>query len=267
MEKQVIEIPVDQIDTPTNIRTVFEEAPLIALGQNMEAVGQLMPIIVSLIAATGRFLCIDGGRRVRGACLVGRKTLLAWVLDHVPTALELHLIQMCIAVHNVAVSAMEKSDKLMKIKTETGYSISRLAEELNMPQPQVSKLLKYQDACLELQAELRTGGIDQDKAYTICQEPDHVKQRELLKEAGSLTRIQLRQKTRGKGQPVDLKSAIARFPLSSGLMVSVQGRKVNLAGAIEAMLEAVKELKKGQAEHWDITTAMRVMRDRCKAHS
>ena len=40
---------------------------------------------------------------------------------------------------------------------------------------------------------------------------------------------------------------------------------MNLAGAIDAMLEAVKELKKGQAERWDITTAMRVLRDKAKS--
>ena len=40
---------------------------------------------------------------------------------------------------------------------------------------------------------------------------------------------------------------------------------MTLSAVIDAMLEAVKELKKGQAEHWDVTTAMRVMRDRAKA--
>ena len=153
---------------------------------------------------------------------------------------------------------------MARFRAENNWSISELAEKLSMSQPAVTKALKYREGCEELRAALHAGLIDQDKAYTICQEPDHDKQRELLKRANDLTREQLRQKARSNGQVVDLKASVARFPLPGGVMVSVQGRKMNLGGAIEAMLDVVKELKKGQADHWDITTAMRVLRHRAQ---
>jgi hypothetical protein len=47
--------------------------------------------------------------------------------------------------------------------------------------------------------------------------------------------------------------------------VTVQGRDVTLSIAIDAMLEVAKELKKGQGQGLDISTAQRVMRDKAKA--
>jgi ParB/RepB/Spo0J family partition protein len=260
------EIPVVDIEPRADQpRTDFDPASLLDLGNNMLALGQILPILVFWLQSAKRYVLVDGERRWRAAKLVGIKNLIAIVLEHEPTPSELHQIQMCIEAHRVGLSAMEKSDFLFKMKQENSWSITELAEKLTMKQPLVTKLLKFQDGCSELREALRTGSVDQDKAYTICLEPDHVKQRELLKESSSLTREQLRQKARSDGEPADVKAAVARFPLSCGVMVSVQGRKMNLTGAIDAMLEAVKELKKGQAEHWDITTAMRVMRDKAKS--
>lgn len=260
------QIPVDEIEPrPDQPRKTFDPAALMDLGNNLLKFGQLLPLIVYWLQSAKRYVLVDGERRWRAAKLVGIKQLIAIVLEREPTASELHQMQMCIEAHRVGLSAMERSDFLFRMKQENNWSISELAEKINMNQPLVTKSLKFQDGCPELREALHAGTLDQDKAYTICQEPDHAKQRELLKQASGLTREQLRQKARSDGQAADLKAAIARFPLSSGVMVSVQGRKINLSGAIDAMLEAVKELKKGQAEHWDITTAMRVMRDKAKS--
>lgn len=255
-------IAVSSLRPPAdNPRSKIDEAELSELADSLKRQGQLVPIIT-----VGNEI-VDGERRWRAAQLAGIEKLDAIVLSSRPTVTELRLLQMSIDVHRTNLTAMERSDLLAKIKQETGWSVQEMAAHTGIKQPSLSKLLKLQDGCPEVKAELSSSSLDIDKAYTICQEPDPVKQREFLNEVRGLTREQLRQKIRSNGRPVDLRAAIARFPLSSGVVVSVQGRKVNLAGAIEALLEAVKELKRGQAEHWDITTAMRVLRDRCKAHS
>lgn len=260
------ELPVEQIETrPGQPRTEFEPGALLELGQNLLAFGQLLPLIVFWAAEVGRFILIDGERRWRAAKLVGIKTLLAIVLEQEPSDALLHQLQMCIEAHRVGLSAIEKAKHLLRIRQENNWSISELAEKLNMKQPYVSKLLKFNDGCPELLAALQAGSIDQDKAYTICQESDHEKQRELMKQAGDLSREQLRQKARSKGQSVALKTAVARFALPRGVLVTVQGPKMDLSGAIDAMLETLRVLKKGQADSWDIVTAARVMRDRAKS--
>jgi ParB/RepB/Spo0J family partition protein len=240
-------------------RKDFDEAGLLALGQSVKEYGQQIPLIVH-----GKTI-LDGERRWRAAQLAGIDELDVIVLSTRPTATELRLLQMSIDAHRASLSPIERSDFLARIKQENNWSVQELAERLSMKQPLVTKLLKFRDGCEELRAALHAVQIDQDKAYTICLEPDHSKQRELLRQAGDFTREQLRQKTRNGDRPVELKAAVARFALPTGMCITVQGKKVTLAGAIEAMLEAVKELKKGQAEHWDITTAIRVMRDRAKS--
>jgi hypothetical protein len=84
-------------------------------------------------------------------------------------------------------------------------------------------------------------------------------------EVNGLTREQLRQRTRGSGKTVEVKTTVARFMLPDGAVVTVHGRRLNVSGAIDALTETIKELRKGQAERWDITTAMRVMRDKAKS--
>jgi ParB/RepB/Spo0J family partition protein len=249
---------------PLNPRKCFPEEQLLELGANIKALGQLVPVIAFRPAAAKRYTLIDGEKRWLACQLQGIETLDAVIWERRPTPSEVAITQWSIDAHRSNLTPMERSDLFARIKQESNLSVSDMAERLNIKQPLASKMLSFQNGCKELRDALDAGAIDQDKAYTICQEPSHEKQRELLKHASDLTREQLRQKARGGAQPVELKASIARFPLPTGVLITVQGRKMSLAGAINAMLEAVKELKKGQSEHWDITTAMRVMRDRAK---
>ena len=244
---------------PEQPRKSFDEACLLALAENMKQHGQLIPLIVY------DGIILDGARRWRAASLVsGLATLDALVLETRPSAAELRLVQISLDDHRSNLTAIERSDFLVKIKQENNWSISELVEKLNMKQPLVSKLLKFNEGCPELREALHSG-LDQDKAYAICLEPDHAKQRELLKHVRDLNREQLRQKARSGGKPVELKTALARFPLPSGTVVSVQGRKLALGDVILAITEALRELKRGQAEHFDVATMMSVMRDRSRA--
>src|SRR3989304_605543 len=80
-------------------RKRFDEAELLALGQNMLAHGQLLPAIVYWCAALAVYILLDGERRWRAAQLVGMKTLAAIELTEKPTAAALHVLQMSIEAH------------------------------------------------------------------------------------------------------------------------------------------------------------------------
>jgi ParB family transcriptional regulator, chromosome partitioning protein len=266
MAEQSMKLFVDQIDSrPDQPRQIFNEDGLLDLGKNLLAAGQLAPIIVFFLASVGRYILVDGERRWRAAKLVGIKTLLAWVLDHEPTALELHRIQTCIAVHIVGLSPMEKSDQLAKVKQENNWSIGELAENLNMSQPQVTKLLTLQNSCPDLRDVLQAQKIDTDKAYVIASKPDHNVQRELLAKVNDLNREQFRRTAKSGGQPVELRTSIARFALVGDVMVTVQRPRMALSGAIQALSETLRQLKAADAQGLDVVTVSRVMRDRAKA--
>lgn len=246
---------------PGNLRTKNSEAEMLALAESVKKHGLHVPLIVH------DNQIIDGHRRYFAMLMCNPPIEFAEVieLDSRPTETELRVLQLTLDVHRASLTSMERSDALARIMRENNWSISELAEKLNMKQPLVTKLLKFQDGCSEVRAALQAGSIDQDKAYTICQEPNPDKQRGLLKQAGDLSREQLRQKARSKGEPVALKTAVARFALPKGVMVTVQGPRMDLSGAIGAILETLRVLKKGQADSWDIVTAARVMRDRAKS--
>lgn len=255
------------IDQP---RKQFDEQELLSLGQNMLAHGQQVPVIVYCpeIAPGDRFAkryrLLDGERRWRGAQLAGMAELDAIVLAEKPSQTSLHILQMSLEAHKQGLTAMERSNLLQRIRAENNWQVSELAEKLHMRQPLVSKLLAYQKLDPAIQTMLHTGELDMDKAFTISKEPDLSKQMELLMVASTLSREQLRHKAR-RVAASEVKLAMARFPLAAGLSVTVQGREVTLAGAIEAVLETAKELKKAQMQGLDISTTQRVMRDKAKA--
>jgi ParB/RepB/Spo0J family partition protein len=214
-----------------------------------------------------RYILVDGERRWQAAPFAGIKELDAVVLPRRPSPTELRVLQMSLDVHRTSLSAMERSDFLARIKAENNWSISELAEKLSMKQPLVTKLLKFQPACDELQAALRAGTVDQDKGYTIAQIPDHDKQRQLLNRAADLSREQIRQLARSDFPAVELKASVVRLPLPGGVLVTVRGRKMTLDDVLNAMRLTIKQLKKGQADGLDITTVSKVFADRASAGS
>jgi ParB/RepB/Spo0J family partition protein len=253
-------------------RTQFDEQELLALGQNMLAHGQQVPVIVYTQEVApgernGKTYCLlDGERRWRAAQLTNITVLEAIVLAERPTKTALHILQMSLEAHKTGLSAMERSHLLHRIRSENNFQITELAEKLNMRQPLVSKLLAYQKLDASVQAMLHSGNLDMEKAFTISQETDPAKQKALATAAAGLSREQLRQRAKGDGAGT-VKTNVARFALNSGLCVTVQARQLTLSSAIAAMREAVKKLTKSQAQGLDISTAQRVMRDRAKSRS
>ena|ERR1700722_371330 len=209
-----------------------------------------------------KYHVIDGECRVRAGKIAGQKTLPCVIFDHWPSPQELLEIRLGIDINRSSHKPMERAKSLLDYIELTGLTLMEACKKAGISQPFGSKLISLHKLAPDLQRKANDGW-DLESAYLVSQEPNHDRQRELAAQSG-LTRDQLRQKVRSGGQPVDLKTSVARFPLPGGVMVSVQGRKMNLSGAIEAMLDVVKELKKGQADHWDITTAMRVLRHRAQ---
>jgi ParB/RepB/Spo0J family partition protein len=214
---------------------------------------------------TTRYMLVDGGRRWRAAKATGIKKLKAIVLKVRPSVIELLKIRAGLEFHHRPLTWGERIDLACRLQDATGCTINDVASTLQISQPLATKLCKVRNVAPEVRKALDAEVIDIEKAYIISGEPDLAKQVELLKHADGTTREQLRQKARSGGQPLDIKAAVARFPLPKGVMVTVQGAKMNLAGAIDAMVETMKELRKFQSQQFDITTAMRAMRDKAKA--
>lgn len=246
---------------PRQPRKEFKAGKLSGLSESMKAIGQQVPVIV--VADGDKFILVDGECRWRAAQLAGIAALDAIVLAAVPSAAELMVLQASLDAHRSDLSPVERSDFLALIRAETGWSVTELAKRISQPQATVSKLLALQKLSPEIRAKVQTGELDGEKAYLISQEPDASKQLDLLKVAASMTRDQFRQKAKAP-VPDKVRTSLARFPLSAGLTVTVQGQAVTLDEAITALADAIKELKRGLAQGVGIDAMQKVMRDKAK---
>lgn len=248
---------------PDQPRKAFDEGELIALAENMKAHGQQVPVIVY---GSDPYMLLDGERRLRAKMLGGSKEIDALVLAEKPSVSALHVLQMSLEAHKVGLTAMERSNLLRRMQEENGWGVAELTANLHMRQPTVSKLLALQRLDADVQAMVQNGEVDIERAYVVSQEEPE-KQKELLK--AGLSREELRQRVRNGGagggkRSEEKRIRTARFAVAKGLTVSVQGEELDLSRAIEVLMEAVRELKKGQSQGLTIESQIRVMRDRAR---
>jgi len=263
-------IPVLMIaPDPLQPRKSFDESEILALGENMSAHGQHLPVIVkeALDAEKGvrRFHLIDGERRWRAAQLVGIAELGAIVLKEVPTTEKLALIRAGIDIHRSSLRAMERSDLFARLQKETGKSVTELAELLSVSQSVVSKHLALQRLEPSIKAKLDDGTLDLERAYKISQQPDAARQLQLAAVAGTLSRSELSQRAKNKTAEPEPALSNIRMAMPGGFQVSVQGREVTFDLAIELLGETVRMLKKGHAQGLSLASQIKVMRDTAKA--
>ncbi len=252
-------IAVSRIVVATvNARTTFDTAREAELGENMKEHGQHQPILVKKRGDS--YELIDGERRWRGAQITGIAELDSIILEN-PTDDEILIAQMNIDLHRVGLSPMERSNQLQRIKDKKQWSVLELSQHLHIQQPQVTKLLAYQKLHPLAQAALHEGRICTERAYILSSISDQTTQLELLGEAASLSRDQLRRKAHSD-ETVEFKAHKATFRIPSGIAVVVQGGKFGITEIIDALQQVAKELRQAQKAHLDVMTVERVMRDK-----
>jgi ParB-like chromosome segregation protein Spo0J len=212
-----------------------------------------------------RYVLLDGERRLRAAILGNLKDMDAVVLSEKPSLAELHIIQASIDAHRQHLSLMERSNLYCCIQRERGWNASEVAKGVNLSQSLVSKVLTFQKGNPDIQKLLHLGELDVERGYLICQEPDFVKQYEILKAAKTCSREELRQKVKAKTNGAEVKASVAKFMMPGGVAVTLQGAEITLSRAIEVLSETVKQLKKALGQGLDVSTVQAVFRDQAKA--
>lgn len=261
-------VPVAKLKRdPSQPRKAFNEAVITGLADSLKRLGQLVPIIVYPDA--DGFVILDGESRVRAALLAGTPAELdAVVLPARPSPEELAVARAAIDVHRTNLNAIERSDQLALIQRLTGCTVTELAAKVSVSQSTVSKLLALQKLSPEARAKVAAGNLDVEKAALVASQADPAAQAALLARAATLTRDQLRRAAKPRAtQPAPQERAShARFPLSAGLTVTVQGPAVTLDGAIDALADALKALKRGRDQGVGIDAMQKVMRDQARAN-
>lgn len=265
----LIKVRPQDCDYPSQPRSTLDPAYCRALGENMKAIGQKVPVIGYRDPKTGRFILEDGGCRAQGAILFDIPELLALDLGKPPTPLELEMAQASIDIHKQHFPLIDRARLWNSIKEKRGCTARQLAKELGVSDSLVGDYLSLLTLPPDVQEEVNSGALHLSKATLIAQqESDQQRQRELAELAKELSRSELaarmKQARRDQTQTASVKVSAMRCPLPSGTTVVVKGHELTLEDAIDALTELLKAMKKASEDGIDGSTFSRVCRDKAK---
>jgi ParB/RepB/Spo0J family partition protein len=139
-------IEVDSIGPdPDQPRKVFDEAMLDLLGESLEIRGQLQPILVRWVEERSSYVIVDGERRWRAAVRKGIKRLLCWIDSRVRGPEEIYLDQLVANCHRSDLTPIEQAESIRHVMETMKWGQRRVADELGISQPAVSKALALLD--------------------------------------------------------------------------------------------------------------------------
>lgn len=205
----------------------------------------------------------DGHRRHDAAILLGLKELPVLIFPEKPSEGTLLATQLAINGHREALNPMDEFDAFSRLAKLNSWTPSELAKGLGTDNAEVTRVLSRAKLSAPEQQLLREGKISKSAAYALTRmSPDQRKSMAQKAAAGEVTRDQLNEQARRKRKGEDVKTRRIVCPMEGGT-VSVQSETgLNLAGVIELLEELIREFRKGRTQNLDVTTAVRVLRDR-----
>jgi ParB/RepB/Spo0J family partition protein len=234
----------------------------------MKSIGQQVPVIGYTDAASGRFVLIDGGCRLEAAKLGDIPELLALDLGKKPSTQELLMAQAAIDHYRQHLKLMDRARLWQANMKERGWTARQLAKELGVSDSLVGDYVSLLKLPADVQEQVNSGALHLSKASLIAQQesnPD--RQRELAAQALSMPRHQLAAKLRQAHRDADQKKTVSakRIKIELGsATVTISGADLTLDGAIEAVLEAGKEMKRGREQGLTAKTIQKISSDRAK---
>lgn len=258
---QVLEIPVGELRTdPNQPRTNWSEADEAELLANMNAVDQLVPLIVT--AAVDGYMIVDGERRYRAAVKGQWKSLKAIVLDRKPDEAELLLLQLTVNCMRVDLSPLERAVSFQKLMAAKGLSASDLAKRLGIAKATVTRYLSHNDAPDEIKSLLSSGVISSPMAYALSRMGAD-ERADALTKLPKLNREVLERKARKKRttDPSKPKLRSVRYELPDCTLQLRTTKAMSVDGLIDALTDLLRACRKAKSQKLELQTMALVIRD------
>jgi ParB/RepB/Spo0J family partition protein len=180
------------VPSPTNPRTVFDDAKLLGLSDSIEATGVHQPILVRPLPphrvpdthrrATHEI--VSGERRWRASRLAERTTIPAMIRKLTDAqVLEIQVIE---NLQREDLTELEEAEGYRRLVESAGLDKETIGAKIGKSREYVYSRLKLIDLCIEGRDALREGKIDFSRALLIARIPDHKLQ---LKALAELTRF------------------------------------------------------------------------------
>lgn len=261
---RLLNVQMSACDIAYNPRSARDPAYCRSLGENIRTNGQKVPIIGFFKG--DRFQVADGGCRVEGMRLVGLTEALALDWGSEPTPADLLMAHASIDLHRQFLPPMDRARLFRSLLDARGYTAKQLAQDLSISDSLVGRYLLLLTLPPDLQEQVNTGNLEFGKACVLAQEPDPFRQRELAELANDMSRDALAGLGRKGRQMIIPAGKVNRVKcaLPSGVQVVVSGNGISLESGIEAMNEAMKEMKRAKELGYTAKTFAAAMKDKAK---
>lgn len=261
---QLVTLKLADIKTAPQVRKHFDEADLRRLGESIQAVGLLQPLLVRK-----DMTLLAGERRLRAMLLVGIQQAQAIITERELSEQEIRVIQLTENVHRADLTGWEKFVGVSElVKLHPDMTQKDLAEKvLHLDPASVTRILSPARCIPAAQEALKANRISISDCYALSKVSETEQERLLDMKLRGASRDQLEaagRKARSNGQTQAVKLARVRCPLSAGTVVTVSGAEMDLDGVIEALTGALEAARRANKEGLDVKTLERVMRDKAK---
>ena len=151
---------VDQIEVRRQVREHFDEEALRELAADIDANGQLQPIVVSPLNG-GRFLLDAGERRFRAIRLLGRDQIRATIRRSAgdEEACTRVLVQLAENDQRQDLTKIEVARAIVRLQKETGWSDEEVAERMHHSRSWVVQVRAVLSAPPSLQRAISVGAV------------------------------------------------------------------------------------------------------------
>lgn len=256
-------IPIDRlIVDPHNPRTEYTAEQHRRMTASVQTHGVQVPLIGYVVPegiAIG-----DGHCRYEAARDAGLKELPVIVFPHKPSEAELLTIQLTINGHRNSLNPVDEYQAFSRLMRLRSWSLAELAEGLAVGNSEVTRVMAIGKLSQDELQLVREGKLSKSAAYALTRlSPEKRAAMVRRAAAGEVTRDELNSKARRKKAGEDgPKSRRVNCAVAGG-SVSVQSIDgLDLPGLISLLEDLVRECRKARSQGLDISTAVRVLRDR-----
>jgi ParB/RepB/Spo0J family partition protein len=259
----VLSRPLDWFkEDPSNLRKSYDLEELRLLHDSLVK-KQLVPLICRPCGTI-----IDGHRRFRAARIDGRPPQLDTVIvEGNVTEAQVKEIQLITRLHSADLKPFEVYYGCKEwLKHHPGAAAKELAVAISRSEAYVSKVLSLDRCCPPVKEAAAAGKIGLSDWAAISKVPEAEQLALLEAKQGGATRDELEsrgRKARNGGQP-EVRISRFKYPLPSGVEVTVAGKELSLDELIESLTELAKEARRASDQGLDIRTLVAVARDKAR---
>ena len=267
-EEQIQYLPLDSIHPdPDQPRTEFDPETLRGLAESLKEVGQLVPIRVR--RADGRYVIVDGARRLPAARIAGLTTIAVIVEGKDLCRGEVTQRQLIANCQRADLNPLETSNALHGLMEATGWNASTVAGRLGFSNATVSRLLSLGQLPETIRERVQRGEIPLSAASELARVADGETQEALATQvaSGTLTRDALtgaiRSSRNGKGSSqAGVNRVSCKLPTGT---VTVAAESLDLEAFIAALEEVLAKARKARTQGIEVGTLAKMFRDQARA--